>query len=108
MRPRANDTARRANGTSAACRECMFDSEVFNASWFGGFDTAAPLHVVRDGRFAYLPVPADPAFAESNSFGRLTDVYNQDPSPCFPRPASSPLRARRRALSPPPLSGMKS
>ena len=50
---------------------------MFNASWFGGFDTAAPLHVVRDGRFAYLPVPADPQFAESNSFGRLTDVYNQ-------------------------------
>ena len=107
MRPRANDTARRANGTSAACRECMFDSEVFNASWFGGFDTAAPLHVVRDGRFAYLPVPADPAFAESNSFGRLTDVYNQDPSPC-PTPPRPRLLARAARALAPPSQGMKS
>ena len=60
VRPRANDTARRANGTSAACRECMFDSEVFNASWFGGFDTAAPLHAVRDGRPRTCPCPPTP------------------------------------------------
>lgn len=55
-------------------------SEIFRPGWFGSGDGNGTASLITEGRFAYLPVPSNYSAPEHNGYGRLTEVFNMNPS----------------------------
>ena len=74
---------------SASSRPATEESDIdqaitFDTTTHGGSAT----HAIDSGRFAYIPVPtvqAQGAHPERNSYGILTDMMNNNPSPFVTR-----------------------
>ena len=63
------------------------DSKVFSDDWFGAANPANSLHVIAQGRFAFVPTMTDAhKFTETyNSYGLLRSPWNNDPTPFMTR-----------------------
>ena len=61
--------------------EWITQSPVFASDWFGpvGLRHSNASHVL-SGRFSYIPVGTDASAPEHNSYGRITDAVNNNPS----------------------------
>ena len=62
-------------------RESWFNqTEIFRPDWFGSADEDGVGNLITSGRFAYLPIPSNNTAPERNAYGRLTEVFNTNPS----------------------------